>query len=317
MGSGFAGCSIVAGVLPVCRKDGTAEGRGRFEHIDVPIHGRRTLGVVLVLVEFGVWVVLVVVREEVGVGEELGAGGKELAVVRVDIAYGQEPWGIVGLAGFQVVDGLASGVGVVVIRGWERWVLAGRGWSLVSVGSLQVVPGRVGWAVPGESVGDEGVSGAAGDGDVPLAEVWSFVAGGPKELAEGRISRIENRNIGIRGDGADEPALMRVEAGDDGAASWRAGAGCGVVVGELYATFPDIFVEVGHEGFEVLFCVVDADGEDGRPTQFVDKDEDDVWFRSWFGDVLRETKASGDACACDSGGGFQEISAFHFLFSNG
>src|SRR5271155_2829557 len=197
MGSGFAGCSIVARVLPVGRKDGIAEGRWRFEPVGVPAHGRRTFRIVLVLIERGVRVVLVVVREKVGVGEELGAGGEELAVVWVDVTDGQEPWSIVGLAGFQVVDGLASGVGVVVKRGWERWVLAGRGGSLVAVGSLQVVPGRVGWAVPGESVGDEGVSGTAGDGDVPLSEVWSFVAGGPKELAEGRISRIEDRNIGI------------------------------------------------------------------------------------------------------------------------
>src|SRR5277367_182228 len=115
MGSGFAGCSIVTGVLPVGRKDGIAERRWRFELIGVPVHGRRTFRIVLVLIERGVWVVLVVVREKVGVGEELGAGGEELAVVRVDITDGQKPWGIVGLAGLQVGDGLASGVGVVMV----------------------------------------------------------------------------------------------------------------------------------------------------------------------------------------------------------
>jgi hypothetical protein len=31
---------------------------------------------------------------------------------------------------------------------------------------------------------------------------------------------------------------------------------------------------------------------------------------------LRETKASGDTGACDGGGGFQEVSAFHCLSSN-
>ena len=110
---------------------------------------------------------------------------------------------------------------------------------------------------------------------------------------------------------------MRVEAGEDGTASGSASAGSSVVVGKLYATLPDIFVEVGHEGFEVLFCVVDADGEDGRPTQFVDEDEDDVGFRSWFGDVLRETKATCDGGARGGDSGFfQEVSAFHCLFSN-
>jgi hypothetical protein len=152
---------------------------------------------------------------------------------------------------------------------------------------------------------------------VPLAEVWRGIAGCLKELAEGRISRIEDRNVGIRGDGADEPALMGVEAGDDGAAGRCAGAGRGVVVGELYAALPDVFVEVRHEAPEVFFGAADAEGEDGRPTQLVDKDEDNVRFRSWFGDVLGQTKASGDTGACDGGGGFQEVSAFHCLFSNG
>src|SRR5271154_1725178 len=123
MGCGFAGCSIVTGVLPVGGKEGIAEGRWRFEPVGVPVYGRRTFRIVLVLIERGVWVVLVVVREEVGVGEELGAGGEELAVVGVNIPEGQKPRGIVGLGGFQVVDGLASGVGVFVKRGGERWVL--------------------------------------------------------------------------------------------------------------------------------------------------------------------------------------------------
>src|SRR5580693_821472 len=143
MGRGFAGCSIVTGVLPVGGKKGIAEGWWRFEPVGVPVHDRGSVCIVLVLFEGGVWVVLVVVLEEVGVGEELGASGEELAVVRVNVAYGEEPGGIVGLAGFQVVDSLLSGVGVVVIRRWERWVLAGRGRSVVAVGSLQVVPGRV------------------------------------------------------------------------------------------------------------------------------------------------------------------------------
>jgi hypothetical protein len=109
---------------------------------------------------------------------------------------------------------------------------------------------------------------------------------------------------------------MGVEAGD-GAAGRCPGAGRGVVVGELYAALPDVFVEVRHKALEVFFGAVDAKGEDGGPTELVDEDEDDVRFRSRFGDVLRETKASGDTCACDGGGGFQEVSAFHCLFSNG
>jgi len=32
---------------------------------------------------------------------------------------------------------------------------------------------------------------------------------------------------------------------------------------------------------------------------------------------LRETKAIGDTGACDGGGGFQKVSAFHMYFSNG
>src|ERR1700733_11348772 len=122
MGRGFAGCSIVTGVLPVGGEKGLADGWWRFEPVGVSGHDLGSVFIVLVLFERGVWVVLVVVLEEVGVGEELGAGGKEFAIVRVDVAYGQEPWGIVGLAGFQIVDGLASGVGVVVIRGADGWV---------------------------------------------------------------------------------------------------------------------------------------------------------------------------------------------------
>jgi hypothetical protein len=151
---------------------------------------------------------------------------------------------------------------------------------------------------------------------MPLAVVGSGVAGGLKELAEGWKCRIENRKVGIGEDGADEPALMGVEAGKDGAASRCARACCGVVVGELYAALPDVLVEVRHEASEIFFGAVDASGEDGWPTQFVDEDEEDVGFRSWLGDVLRETKASGDTGACDGGGGFKEVSAFHFLFSN-
>ena len=66
------------------------------------------------LLKRGVWVVLVVVREEVGEGLELGAGGEELAVVRVDVADGQAPWAIGGLDVLQVGEGLVGGVGVVV-----------------------------------------------------------------------------------------------------------------------------------------------------------------------------------------------------------
>jgi hypothetical protein len=90
-----------------------------------------------------------------------------------------------------------------------------------------------------------------------------------------------------------------------------------VVVGELYAALPDVLVKVGHEALEVFFGAVGPYGKDGGPAQFVDEDEEDVRFRSWFGDALRETKATGDTGACDGGGGFQEVSAFHCLFSNG
>ena len=93
---------------------------------------------------------------------------------------------------------------------------------------------------------------------------------------------------------------MGVEAGNNGAASRCAGAGRGVVVGELYAALPDVFEEVRHEAPEVLFGIVDADGKDGWPTQLVDEDEEDVGLGSWFGDVLGETKASGDTGACDA-----------------
>jgi hypothetical protein len=87
-----------------------------------------------------------------------------------------------------------------------------------------------------------------------------------------------------------------------------------VVVGELYPALPDVFVEVRHEALEVFFSAVDAYGKDSWPTQFVYEDEKDVGLRSWFGDVFRETKASGDTGACDRGGGFQEISALHMYF---
>jgi hypothetical protein len=108
--------------------------------------------------------------------------------------------------------------------------------------------------------------------------------------------------------------LMGIEAGDDRAASRRAGTGRGVVVGELYAALPNVLVEVRHEALEVCFGAVNAYWEDGGPAQFVDKDEENVRFRSWFGDVFRETKAGGDTCACDGGGGFQEVSALHMYF---
>ncbi|WP_433985182.1 hypothetical protein RBB78_16750 [Tunturiibacter empetritectus] len=87
-----------------------------------------------------------------------------------------------------------------------------------------------------------------------------------------------------------------------------------MVVGELYAALPDVLVEVRHEALEVFFGAVDANGEDGGPTQLVDKDEDNVRFRSRFGDVLRETKTTGDTGACDGSGGFQEVSALHMYF---
>jgi hypothetical protein len=152
---------------------------------------------------------------------------------------------------------------------------------------------------------------------VPLAVVRSGVAGCLQELAEGWKCRIKNRQVGIGEDGADEPALMGVEAGEDGAASGRTRACRGVVVGEFHAAHPDVLVEVRHKASEVFFGAVDADGEDGGPTQFVDEDEEDVRLRSGFCDVLRETKTSGDSGACNGGAGFQEVSAFHCLFSNG
>jgi hypothetical protein len=151
---------------------------------------------------------------------------------------------------------------------------------------------------------------------MPLAKVWRGIARRPKKLAVSGKSRIEDRNVGISGDGGIKPALVGVEAAQNGAASRCAGAGRGVVVGELYAALPDVFEEVGHKAPEVVFGIVDADGEDGWPSQLVDEDEEDVGLGSWFGDVFRETKASGDTCACDGGGGFQEVSAFHCLFSN-
>lgn len=146
---------------------------------------------------------------------------------------------------------------------------------------------------------------------MPLADVRGGVAGCLKQLAVGRICRIEDRHVGIGGYGGHEPALMCVETGDDGSASRCAGAGRSVVVRELHSALPDVFVEVRHEALEVFFGAVDAYGKDGRPAQFVDKDEENIRFRSWFSDVFRETKASGDTGACDCGGGFQEVSAFH------
>ncbi len=102
MGGGFAGCGVVVGVLPVGRQEGVAEGGRRFELVGVPVHDRRIVGIVQDLIKRGVRVVLIVVRKEVGVGEELGASGEELAVVRVDVADGQAPWAIGGLDVLQV-----------------------------------------------------------------------------------------------------------------------------------------------------------------------------------------------------------------------
>jgi hypothetical protein len=96
---------------------GSRRGRG-FELVGVPIDDRRSVGIVDDLREPGAWgFVLVVVREEVGVGEESGAGREELAVARVDVADGQKPWGIVGLDVLQVGGGLVGGVGIVVELG--------------------------------------------------------------------------------------------------------------------------------------------------------------------------------------------------------
>ena len=153
--------------------------------------------------------------------------------------------------------------------------------------------------------------GPLGHGDVPLADVRRGVAGCLKQLAVSGICRIEDRHVGIGGYGGHEPALMGVEAGDDGAASRCAGAGRGVVVGEFYAALPDVFVEVGHEALEVLFRAVDADGKDGGPTQLVDEDEEDVGLRARFSCVFSETKAACHTSASDSGAGFQEVSALH------
>ncbi len=236
--------------------------------------------------------------------------------MRVDVPDGQTPWGICGLDVLQVGDDLAGGVGVVVVWRRFRWVWGRRRGNGVAVSALEVESDYVRGTVPGESVGGS-VAGTAGDGDVPLAVVRRGIAGCAKELAEGWKCRIENRQIGIGEDGADEPALMGVEAGEDGAASWRASASSSVIVGEFYTALPDVFVEVGHKAPEVFFGAIDAGGKDAGPTQFIDEDKEDVGFRSWFGDVLRETKAT-----CDSGarggdsGGFQEVSAFHCLFSN-
>jgi hypothetical protein len=120
--------------------------------------------------------------------------------VRVDIANGQAPWGVVGLDVLQVGEGLGGGVGVVV----ELRIAVE-----VAVGALEVVSGGVGRAVPGESVG-RGVAGAVGYGDVPLAVVGGGVADCLKELAVGGKCRIEDRQVGIGEDGGDEPALMGV-----------------------------------------------------------------------------------------------------------
>jgi hypothetical protein len=81
----------------------------------------------------------------------------------------------------------------------------------------------------------------------------TLTAGCLKQLAEGRICRLEDRHVGIGGYGGHEPALMGVETGDDGAASRCAGAGCGVTVGEFYAALSDVSLEVGHEALEVSF----------------------------------------------------------------
>ena len=199
--------------------------------------------------------------------------------------------------------------------GGDRGVWGWRGGDGVAVGALEVVPGRVGWAVPSESVGI-GVAGPAGDGDVPLAEVGGGIAGCPKELAVSWKSRIEDRNVGISGDGGHEPALVGVEAGNNGAASRRARARRGVVVGELYAFFPEVVVQVGHELLEVALYVIGAFGKDGWPSQLIDEDEEDVGLRARFGCVLSEAQAAGYTCAGDGGGGFRGISAFHCVSSN-
>ena len=307
MGGGFAGCGVVIGVLPVGRKDGVAEeGRG-FELVGVPVHERRSGGVVEDLLKLGARVVLVVVREEVGEGLELRAGGEELAVVRVDVADGEAPWAIGGLDVLQVGEGLVGGVGVVVKLGIT---------VEVAVGALEVVPGGIGRAVPVESI-RSGVAGAVRDGDVPLADVRRGVAGCLKQLAVGGICRIEDRHIGTGGYGGHEPALMCVKAGDDGAASRCAGAGRSVVVGEFHAALPDVFVEVGHEALQVLFRAVDPTGKDGGPTELVNEDEEDVGLRARFSCVFSETQAARHTSASDSGGRFQEFSALHCEFSNG
>jgi hypothetical protein len=82
---------------------------------------------------------------------------------------------------------------------------------------------------------------------------------------------------------------MGVETGDNGAARRCTGAGRSVVVGELYAALPDVFVEVRHEASEVLFGAVDADGKDGGPTQLIDEDEEDIGLRARFGCAFSET----------------------------
>jgi hypothetical protein len=96
---------------------------------------------------------------------------------------------------------------------------------------------------------------------MPLAKVWRGVARRPKKLAVSGKSRVEDRNVGIGGDGGIEPALVGVEAGNNGAASRCAGAGRGVVVGEFYAALPDVFEEVGHEPPEVVFGIVTPMGK--------------------------------------------------------
>ena len=133
----------------------------------------------------------------------------------------------------------------------------------VAVGALEVIPGGIGEGCSSR-IRTEGVAGAAGDGDVPLAHVRRGVPRCLKQLAVGGICRIEDRHIGTGGYGGDEPALMRVEAGDHGAARRCAGAGRRVVIGELYAALPDLLVEVRHEAPEVLFRGVDPDGERRR-----------------------------------------------------
>lgn len=133
-------------------EEGIAEWGQRFELVGVPVDDRRSVGIVDELRELrACGFVLVVVHEEVGVREEFGAGGEELAVVRVDVADGQEPWGIGGLGVLQVGDGLVGSVGIVVERRVVDEVAVGFlqvGSGRVRVGcSSRIHPGRCRWAV--------------------------------------------------------------------------------------------------------------------------------------------------------------------------